>query len=108
MADERDFDRGTGTHETIGVHGQRLAALEGEIVEMRGEMNRRLTAQDVTLTTVTGTLGTLTATLGEVREMIAMAKGGIAVLSKIGAFAVGIATLIQVLPRVFHWLMDKP
>ena len=83
--DADDDERGrSGTHEKLGAHGARLASLEAELVAMREEMNARLNAQDTTL--------------NEIKEMIAMAKGGIAVLARIGAWAVGIAAIIHSIP----------
>jgi hypothetical protein len=84
----------TGTHEALGNHGARLASLEGAIVQLGEDMNRRLNAQD--------------KVLGDIKDLVAFAKGGIWVLAKIGTWAVGIAAIIHAIPSLLSAIRGKP
>ena len=78
----------------LGEHDARLGYVESEMVAMREEIIGRLDSQD--------------QALADLKELVAMAKGGLAVLGKIGAWALGIGTLIHAMPTLISLFREKP
>lgn len=96
---DRD-DEHAGSERTLGAHGARITNLEAQVSLLRTETRQHLGNQDLHL-------ANQDKTLAQIVDLISRARGGIAVLGAIGAFAAGIFTFIRALPTIIDWLKGK-
>lgn len=89
-SDRKGRDSSTGTHEKLGAHDARLAAIETGLLQV----NARLSAQD--------------QMLADIKELVAMAKGGLGLLTKLGGFVLFVASMWRLGLSIVSAMRSKP
>lgn len=86
-------DHGTDTHVTLGIHSTQIDGLSRQIDDNRKEFVARLDKQDLALSQLT--------------EIISSAKGGLAMLVRLGVWAGVIAALVQAVLHMAEYLTKR-